>query len=132
MSKSFHYLVMSPGIESNLKEESTPSLKRLFQSKHASIQQEPLNSLVLFDHTLVSRISSSTLTPPVTPCVHPDLHREGGMFRLAIMDHNHIPAREGHPGRETDLRLEKKNKASKLKARVGNPGLSQTHHSKDI
>lgn len=52
--------------------------------------------------------SSIALTLPLTPCVHSDLHGEGGMFRLVIMDHNHIPAREGHPGSEIDLRLEKK------------------------
>ncbi len=29
------------------------------------------------------------------------------MFRLVIMDHDHIPAREGRVGSESDLGLEK-------------------------
>lgn len=54
--------------------------------------------------------SSNALTLPLTPCVHADLHGEGGMFRLVIMDHDHIPAREGHPGSEIDLGLGGKKK----------------------
>lgn len=52
--------------------------------------------------------SFKSLTLPLTPSIHTDLHREGGMLRLVIMDNNHVPAREGHPGSEIDLCLEKK------------------------
>lgn len=51
-----------------------------------------------------------TLTLPLTPCVHSDLYGEGGVFRLVVMDNNHIRAREGNLGSESDLRLEKKKK----------------------
>lgn len=61
----------------------------------------------LFHMTGVSLPLPPTLTLPLTPCVHSDLHGEGGMLRLVIMDHNHVPAREGLPGRESDLRLGK-------------------------
>lgn len=45
------------------------------------------------------------LTPPVVSRVHMNLHREGRVFRLVIVDDNHIPARERHLGGESDLRL---------------------------
>lgn len=56
----------------------------------------------------LSKDSSPTLTFPFVAGVNSHFHREGDMFRLAVMDHNHIPARERHLRGETDLRLGKK------------------------
>lgn len=52
--------------------------------------------------------SSKTLTLPLMPCIHLDFHREGGMFRLVIVHHNHIPACEGQLGSKSDLGLGQK------------------------
>lgn len=54
--------------------------------------------------------SFKTLTLPLMPCIHLDFHREGAMFGLVIVHHNHIPAWEGHLGSESDLGLGKKMK----------------------
>lgn len=110
MSKAFDHLVMTPRTYSALKEES-PSHKEgfpnHFPSNHAYIH---FNSL----HRSKPTTSFNTLTFPLTPCGHSDFHREGGMFRLVIVYHNHIPAREGHLWRESDVRLGKKNEREAL------------------
>ena len=51
---------------------------------------------------------SSPLTPLTVPGaahLHQDPHGEGGVLRLAVVEHHHVASGQRHPGLEADLRL---------------------------